>query len=329
MPQILRTTLIADEAQAANGVPDFDLPVNPISGILLTIKALNNVLADYRYFPAMLNMVTDVRISYRGASILQGSLTDLAFLMARLTGWAPWQSNAVEADNEVRAITVPLLFGRRPYDVNECFPATRRGDLKMHLTTVVAPVGLDTMVIQAETIELLEAQPSRFIKVTTTSKIVNAVTEHDIELPIGNDLIGILLRDASPPAGATYNAQFGKVAIETDNVETLYAETNWETLHGELMRRGGMHPLVSHIHSVNAAGAGRETTLQQQEGGAIAGIIDNYAYIDLDPHGDGAWALKTAGAARVNLRVTTEVASAVAMRALPVELVPVAGAPAA
>jgi hypothetical protein len=326
MPQILRTTLIPDEAQAANGNPSFDLPVNPLSVVLLTVKALNNVLLNYRYVSALLAHITDVRITYRGASIIQGSLTDLAVLFSRLSNWGPWLTNARETDNEVRAVTVPLCFGRKPYDAMECFPATRRGDLVMTLTTDIAPAGSDTLILQAETIELLEAQPQRFTKVTTTSKIVNAVTEHDIELPIGNDLLGILLRDASPPQAATYNAQFGKVAIETDNVEVLYAETNWETLHGELMRRRAvMHALIPHIHSVNAAGVAREDTLQQQEGVGVAGtILDNYSYIDLDPMDDGTYNLNTAGAARVNLRVTTEVASATAMRVLPIELVPIA-----
>jgi hypothetical protein len=332
MAQILRTVLIPDEAQAADGVPSFDLPVNPLSCILLTVKALNDTgtITTYRWLDTLLAMITDIRVTYRGASILQGSLTDLAVLMCKITGWAPWQSNAVEVNNDVRMVTVPLLFGRRPYDAMECFPATRRGDLVMTLATDVALSGLDTLVIQAETIELLEAQPERFIKATTTSKISNAVSEHDIELPIGNDLLGVLLRDASPPQATAFTAQFGTVALEVDNVETVIAQANWESMHGELMRMSpGLASMQGHIHSVDAAGVARENTLEQQEGNAGATLLDNYAYLDLDPMRDGSYALKTAGAARVNLRVDTQVASATAMRVLPVELVPVAGAPAA
>jgi len=332
MAQILRTVLIPDEAQAADGAPSFDLPVNPLSCILLTVKALNEnaVITNYRYIKSLLDMITDVRITYRGASIIQGSLTDLAVLMARMTKWAPWQINAVETDNDVRGITVPLLFGRRPYDPSECFPATRRGDLVMTLSTDVALPGFDNLVIQAETIEILEATPERFTKITTTSKVSNAVSEHDIELPIGNDLLGVLLRDASPPQAAAYTAQFGKVAVEVDNVETVYAEANWETLHGELHRDcPGLYSMQGHIHSVNAAGAARENTLEQQLGNAGESFLDHYAYMDFDPMHDGTYALKTSGAARVNLRVTTEVGVATAMRVLPIELVPVGGAPAA
>lgn len=329
MPQILRTVLIPDEAQTVAGTPSFDLPVNPLSVILLTIKALNNTatIGNYRFITALLAMITDIRITYRGASILQGSATDLAVLMARLTGWGPWQGNAVETDNDVRFVTIPLCFGRRAFDPAECFPATRRGDLIMTLTTDIIPTGADTLVLQAETIELLEAQPTRFIKVTTTSKISNAVSEHDIELPIGNDLLGLLLRDAAPSQGAAYTSQFGAVALEVDNVETVYAQANWESLHGELLRGNpGLNSMQAHVHSVNAAGAGRENTLEQQQGDAGTSLLDNYAYMDFDPLKDGSYVLKTAGAARVNLRVDTQFASATAMRVLPIELVPVGGA---
>jgi len=329
MPQILRTVLIPDETQAADGTPSFDLPVNPLSVVLLTVKALNETtaIADYRYITALLNMVTDLRITYRGASIIQGSLTDIAVMMAKLTGWAPWQGNAVEVNNDVRWITVPICFGRKPYDAAECFPATRRGDLVLTLTTDVLVVGADNLVLQAETIELLEATPERFTKITTTSKVSNAVSEHDIELPIGNDLLGVLLRDAAPPQAAAFTNQFGKVAIEVDNVETIYAEANWESLHGELLRMSpGLKSMQGHVHSVNAAGVAREDTLEQQEGDKGASLLDNYAYLDLDPLRDGTYALKTAGAARVNLRVDTQVASATAMRVLPVELVNIAAA---
>jgi len=328
MPQILRTTLIADEAQAADGSPSFDLPVNPLSMILLTVKVLNetSTITNYRWISAILAAITNLNVSYRGANIINGSLTDLAVLMARITGRGPYQLNAVDVDNDVRAVTVPICFGRKPYWPEECFPATRRGDLILTVTTDIAAAGYDNMVLQAETVELLDATPSRFTKITTTNKVNNAVSEHDIELPIGNDLLAVLLRDASPPQATDYNAQFGKVALQVDNVETMFSVANWETMHGELLAdMAGFMALRPHVHAVNAAGAGQEFTREQTEGNQGSSLLDHYAYLDLDPLQDGQYALKTAGAARVNLRVTTEVASATAMRALPVELVQIGG----
>jgi hypothetical protein len=329
MPQILRTTLIQDEPQTADGVLNFDLPVNPISVILLTIKATNDTEepSAYSALEALLSMVPDIRVAYRGANVIQGSATDLAVLYGALTGWQPEQSNQTEADGEVRAVTIPLSFGRRPYDPAECFPATRRGDLIMSLTTDVAVPGADNLILQAETVELLDAAPQRFIKATTTSRIFNATGDYDLELPIGNDLLGVLLRSPVVPSGASYDSHMGRVRLQVDNVETAYSEANWETLHGELIRRMWAWAHRPHVHGVTVTGTvttlgtvmtATGTTRQQQQDFAI---LDNYAYLDLDPLMDGQYALKTAGAARVNLRITAEAPSPTAARAIPVELV--------
>jgi len=328
MPQILRTVLIPDQAQAADGVVSFDLPVNPLSVVLLTVEALNETVAltTYSSITALLNMITDVRIAYRGATIIGGSLSDLSVMFNALSKWPTIQGNKINTDNAVRALTVPLCFGRRPYDPLECFPATRRGDLVLTLTTDVAVVGADALILQAETIELLEATPERFTKVTTTQKTVNAIQEHDVELPIGNDLLGVLLFAQSVPTGAVRTSTIGQLALEVDNVETILAETRWESMRADLSRRLADRHERPHIHHT-AAAPGNST--EQQE---AFSYIDNYAYLDLDPLIDGMYALKTAGAARVNLRVTSEVANAAADRYLPIELVNIAqaagGAPA-
>lgn len=325
MAQILRTTLIVDEAQTADGVTNFDLPVNPLSIVLLTVKALNLTgVASYLFIAGLLNMITNVNIRYRGATIVDGSLADIAMLNAIVTGWWPWQCAGAAADDAVRSLTVPICLGRRPYDPNECFPATRRGDLILQTTNDVAVTGQDGLILQAETVELLDATPSQFLKYTTTSKVYNATGEHDIELPIGNDLLGVLLQGPVVPITASYNATFGRTKIQVDNVEAIYSETNWESLHGELLRRTG-YPgaMLAHTHTVNVAASTEGITRENVNDDTI---IDNYAYLDLDPLKDNQYALKTDGAARVNLRVNTEAASATAMRVMPVELVKVGGA---
>jgi len=330
MAQILRTTLIRDAAIAADSVINVDLPVNPLSVVLITVKALNvnpTPFTTYSSLAGLLSMITNVTITYRGANIINGSLADLAIMYGLLSHWMPEQGNKIDDDNAVRALTVPLCFGRRPYDPGECFPATRRGDLILQLTTDVAVASADALVIQAETVELLDAVPTQFLKVTTTSKVQAAATQHEIDLPISNDILGVLLHGAVVPTAASYNASFGSVAVQVDNVETIISETNWETLHGELARKLGPWSQRPHFHASTftpvTTVAMTAISDEQQETGDI---LNNYAYIDLDPLEDGQYALKTAGAARVNLKITDEVGSATANRVLPVELVSLAAA---
>jgi len=326
MPQILRTTLIQDEAQAADGVITFDLPVNPLSVIFLTVKALNLNAAGgmFGQLNSLLAMITNLRVTYRGASIIDGSLRDLAVLMARLTGRSPLENGGTNVIDTVRSATVALCFGRRAYDPDECFPASRRGDLILSLTTDIANTSLDTLILQAETVELLDAQPTRFLKTTTISNVFNATGEHDIELPIGNDILGVLLQGPVVPTGASYNAWWGATRLQVDNVETIFSVTNWETLHGELLGHTFQPwPFDLHVHGGNFT-----TTVQgdTQTPHTRDSELASYAYLDMDPLGDGQYALNTRGAARVNLRTNTEAASATAARALPVELITLEGA---
>lgn len=326
MPQILRTTLIADEVPASAKPFTFDLPVNPLSVILLTVKGLNKTvdLGNYASAITLANPISKVRVTYRGATIIEGSLRDLAMMMTLLTGWQPGMLIDQKANGHPRALTVPICLGRRPYDPLECFPATRRGDLVLELTIDPVDPQFDAITIQAETIELLEAVPARFTKITTTEKVHAASGEHEVELPISNDILGIGLFSPVIPITAAYLSTIGKVRVMVDNVETMYADANWETLHGELARHtGGRLNISWHGHPVKTDFA----IINNETEAAIddAPVSVNYAYMDFDPLRDGQFALRTAGAARVNLKITDDVGSATGIRVLPVELVPLAG----
>lgn len=370
MPQILRTVLQPDTARAADATGiSMDLPVNPLSVVLFTIKMLNNTgtIGNYRSFLTVMDAITNLNISYRGASIIDGDLRDLAVLTALLTGWQPCQGNMNSADDDARFITVPILFGRTPYDPLECFPATRRGDLVLSFDTDIADTGYDGLITQIETIELLDAAPEQFVKQTTTTRILNAAGDFDIELPIGNDLLGVMMRCPTRPNTA-FTSSIGQVAMKVDNVEVVYSLTNWETLHGDLARRlpnwkydSHVHHMAGHIHLINAAAGGEGAfstthtlgivddandviiavntgakpgltgiqapaithTLEPEDAGSN---LDGYAFLDLDPLKDGQYALKTEGAGRVNLVVTSDVVDTASSRFMPVELVKVGGA---
>ena len=92
----------------------------------------------------------------------------------------------------------------------------------------------------------------------------------------------------------------------------------------EERKRRELDPTLELLRSCVAAVEATEAATREQQ--QDFDLLDNYGYVDLDPLGDDQYALDTAGAARVNFRVTCESASATAVRVLPVELVEVAGA---
>lgn len=323
--QFLRQVLVQDETLAVSSQRTDDLPVNPLSVIFVTLRNLNDTgtLTDYEVVQGFLAQIARLEVLYQGSAIISGSLADLARMNAVLVGRGCRAGRQVNTNNDGRFLTVPILLGRKPYWPEECFPAVRRGELQLQITSAAAQTGIDTLTVQIETVELLGATPNRYVKYTTISKTPAATGDHDIDLPIGNRLAGMLLFGTTVPTGASFNASFGQSRLLVDNVEAYYARANWETLQGELQLRAQSSPQNSeHIHLTNTAALytqNSDTDLNE----VSRDFFDSYAYMDLDPHCDSQWLLETKGRARIHLRVNADVADAV--RVLPLEIVNVGG----
>lgn len=326
MAMRVESVLVVDQALAPSTTLDpINLPVNPLSFLRLTVRALNNtaVITNYRMIAAFMNFISNVEVRFKGHVIIGGSLEDLAILNALLTGFIPVQNNISEVDNEVRTATFIISFSRRPYWREEAFPAVRSGELTLHISSGAAVTGLDGFTIHVETVELLSVTPARFLKYTAQARTFASTGQNDIDLPIGNPILGIQVFATSVPTGVTRNATAREMRILVDNVETDYALVEWESLHGELGRRLKDYlAWQAHIHSVNAAGVAREDTEQPK---FDSETVENYAYLDFDPLMDGSYALPTAGRSRVQLRVNADVADLI--RISPVELFEIAQLP--
>ena len=322
MAKFIHSILDEDQAIAADGSEVLDLPVNPLTMILINIMPLNetSTITNYSLFEALIHALETVRVTHKGASVVDASGGDLA-----LVAWA-WhrreiiQSNAVETDDDRRSIVLPVIFGRDAYTPNECFPETKKGELQLTLTWDIADTGYDGLRRSIETVELPEASPEFVQKVTTLSQTFAATGQNDVEIPIGNVIRAILLWGTTSWAGAAPAPTWGRLALYANNLQTHYSASDWETLRAIMGVRGMCWPPdFRHIHSVNAAGAGREDTEEPEVGLSKDAY---YALMDLDPTHDDMYSLETEGMSRVHVRSTAEAAEAV--RVLPIERVPVA-----
>lgn len=354
--QPLRTVL-EPRKTLANAVETlrYDLPVNPMSVVLVTLRALNNtaVPATVSASPiGLMSKISNARSRYRGATIFDGAPIDLAMVYGRYSRWWPVQGQVNGTDNDVRSVTFPLLFGRRPYDPQECFPATRRGDLTLEIDTIADPSGLDGFDMQIETVELLDAAPERFIKVTSSQKIMASGDVNDIVLPVGNKLLGLMLRADRVPNGASNDASFNECALELDNVEVVYSRAFWRSLHAEWARRARLDWLLhGHVHTIRGGAAAAAAYAQATAIGiaadaadtslttgtaARAGItgimpetevnqLQQYGFAEFDPNDDLSLGIETGGAADISWRVNASAADSAASRILPIELVMTTG----
>lgn len=323
MAEFIKSVIAQDEAVVVSTRVTYDLPVNPLSHILLTLKGLNetSTMGDHVSLAGLLAAISNIAVEFKGTSIFTGSAKDLAALFQVMLKKPIGQCNNIKTDEAVRMFTLTLPFGRRLFDVDECFPAVKRGDLRLIIDYAAAQTAFTDLFAQIETVELPGATPKSFIKATTIAKTLASGVGNDVDMPIGNPILKVLLFGTTTPTGASYAATIDKVKCLVDNVESHFSETNWETLHGEFR---GVYPVNNqndeHIHRGNFT-----TTVEGDTGFAqdAAAFVENYAMLDFDPTGDGQFALITEGKSRVHLRVTGGAADAA--RFMPVELITLAG----
>lgn len=292
-----RSVLVQDESVAAGSVKTYDLPVNPLSHIVFTLKGLN--VTDEATLAQILSRVTRIEVTRFGSSVFAMSAADLHKLDAILFGNMPILTNQVGTNGATRSVTLIIPFSRKMYDPNEGLPATTKGELKLQITLDSVETDINGIIYQIETVEMIGAQPKSFLKATTLSITPTAGIENDIDLPIGNKLAGLLLYSTTIPTGTSWTTTIDKVRLLINNVEKFLSSSNWESLHGDLINRLG------HQEAYDAS--------------ADDDDVKNYALVDFMPLKDDQYLVDTKGASRVVLKVTAGDANQI--RVIPLEIV--------
>jgi len=299
--EFLKSTIIDNETPAADGIHTFDLPVNPVSHLILTIQALNLGAAEATV-AQICDMITNVHVLHRGTSVLQMSANDLLALNTCLFAKSPMRGQQSATTSDVTWLSLVIPFGRRMYDPNECFPQSRAGELQIQLTVDILTATLTGLILQLEAVELYGANPARHLKVTTILDAALVVGPNDIPLPIGNPYAAILLYGATKPTSTLWTTTIDKIKLLANNKEHFFASANWESLRGELLNRPGME--AGYLTAIGLYGHDH---------------IAHYAYMDFEPRRDDQFLMQTSGLNSLVLRITGGDTGAV--RICPVELV--------
>lgn len=299
MSEFLRSVLVSNAAITAGQVYTYDLPVNPLSHILLNMQCLN--VTDEATLAEILARLTKIEVLFKGASVISMSGADLFALNMVQLGNNPVLTNQVATDNATRNITLMLQFGRDLFNPNECFPATRKGELQLQITFSATETACDNVVLQVETVELLGAAPTQYMKVTTLSKTPAATGDNDVDLPINNKFAGIMIFATTVPTGTATTATVDTVKLLKDSKESYFSLANWESLHGALLSRIGHR--------------------EEYDGSADNDDISKYALLDFAHGNKDEYLFETAGAANVKLRVNAGDTNV--FRVFPIELVQV------
>jgi len=318
MPDFIRSVVAQEETITASAVATYDLPVNPLSFIQYVLRWQDGAAVGNTADPIAdaLSFISKLEVLFRGQAIMSMSAADLWFMMTAITGWRPSIMNLVDAATERHYLSMIIPFSRIPYDPMQAFPASRRGELQLQVTSTAAVGTVDTPAHIIETVELVDAMPNSFLKCTTISKTPSAAGEHDVDLPIGNQILGAGLFATQVPTGVVTSRDIGEIRLLIDNIEQKYAKSNWEAFQQEQPMRRGLDFMTNRHTHAQAANTDVVTGMQ------LLGIIGaaRYAWLEFDPLWDGKYALQTRGRSRVNFRINAET-TFTAIRVMPVELI--------
>lgn len=315
--EFIHSVLAQNETVTANTVISYDLPVNPLSFILLTLRFQQNkadVQMDWDKVDAMLSKV---EVLYKGSAVFSASGSDIEGLNAMLLGYVPWINNRYGADDEYTFFTFLIPLTRFLYSPREAFPSSIRGELILQVTYASAFTDIDGVSAQIETVELPDAAPEEFMKVTTLSVTPAAAGELDIELPIGNKLAAVLFFGTTIPLADanTQTLQYGQLLI--NNMRRYISQTNFECWRQLSALR--YPPPIAHGYHIH-----------QLDGAAYAQYMDTsvvkyrndrslqHLWWDFDPTRKGEYIIDTRGFSQFVARVYAGDTSA--LRVLPVEL---------
>ncbi len=315
--RFIRTAIAREEALVASALATYDLPVNPLSFLVYTLRWQDGAAIGDAGDPIAeaLSFISRIDVLLDGSPIYSLNGADSFYMSQFLTGKIPSIINLVDAAAERHYLSWLIPFGRFPYWPNEGLGKTVRGKLQFQVTTTAAVGTVDTPVHIIEAVEMPEANPERWLRVTTRSKTPTAAGEHDVDLPIGNQIIGIGFFATTVPTGAVTNRSIGEITLLLNDEPFHITRSNWESFKGETDMWYPMNSAIDRHTHAQSVGTVVVTGMQ------LLGIIgrNRYAYINFDPTEDGMYVIDTAGLSRVHLTVNSEGVND-AIRVIPVEL---------
>lgn len=321
MARYLHSIAKSSQSITADTVTRVDLPVNPISFILLRLAFLNNGTNKKATMANILATLDKVEVLWKGNAVVSLSGEDLFAYAAIMNSHGLRQSNVINVDNGVRSVTLPIFFSPMPYDPINVFPAVERGNLTLELDWATSFSNLDGVTLQVETVELPEARPAAFYRATTLTLTPTAVGDNDLVLPVGNTITGLLLFGTTIPTGTTATKTINSVRLLADGNSIYIDKASHEVLSAmwALGRSlGNDYDEHFHLENTNATySQNADTAAAEQDDGINA----QYQFIDFDPTHDLVYALDTGGIGELKLRI--DAGDTNELRAVPIERITV------
>ncbi|MBT9175226.1 MAG: hypothetical protein DDT22_00900 [candidate division WS2 bacterium] len=319
MPEY-RKSILVDEAPIVVATDySYDLPVDPLSHLVITLNFLNSMAMTKATVANILSCLPKISIVFRGAHIYDLSGADLFVASTILLGRQTHQENVVDTLNAIRSFSLILPFGRKLYDPKECFMATKRGELSLKISTAPSFPNIASARLLVQTVELPGAAPANYLKLYTITRPVVATGEADIDLPRGNILLGNLLFSSVIPTGTVDTCTADRVSLLLSNERKYYTEARWESLKGELVELlPPVDAFAEKFHRENVAPVytqNADTITEEQDMSDIA----RYAFMNYGLGPVAGYEIDTKPLSEIKIRVTSTATGL--LRVCPIEIV--------
>jgi len=287
----LRTRLVTDRTSATEVLP-VDLPINPISHLVISLECCN--VTDEATLAELLAFINTIKVTRFGITILNLESEDLYGLQTYLLRHRPTLTQMVATDNATRLLSLIVPFGRRLYDPHECLPATPKGESQVILDTTAVATSADQGVLNVDCVQLPGASPTQYLRATLKTLAAPGGTgDYLQELPIGNRIAAIQFRMTTFPTTDSHAYGVNAAAVLIDEKERLVSSASVQGLLGEAAARQG-------APGVTIAAQGDLTPAKT-------------TWLDFDPNGDGQYLLDTTAAKKAQLRLDYGVNEALKM----------------
>jgi len=279
--EFIRSQLWRDHTTATE-VLEKDLPTGALSHLILSMDGYN--VTDEATLAEILAFINAVEVTRSGVTVLSLESEDLYGVNMYLYKHFPELTGKVATDDYARNLGLIIPFGRRIFDPDECYPPTKKGDLTLRVNFTVPAASLDNSTVNIETVELVGAQPTHFMRSTLLTVVAPGATgDNDVELPIGNEIICVQMRLTTIPGASSHTYGVDNARILVNDREFGYAAARAQCLQADrVFRVDGQHS------TIGAQGVDQS---------------DNVLWLDFDPAGDGRFLLDTKGRSSVKLRL--------------------------
>jgi len=316
---MFRQSVVAqNEAVTADTQVTYDLPVKPLSFVVLTLLYQQNKANDAMSFVNVPEILDRVEILYKGSPVYSANGIDCLALGLFLHHFWSWGVNADGNDDDYRSFSFLLPLTRTLYSLDEAFPGVSRGELVLQITYAASFTDLDNVRCQVEAYEVPEASPTQYAKTTTLVGTPAAAGQFDVELPLGNKISDIVVFATTIPLADadTTTAHFLELLI--NNSEVYYTGTNFETIHN-LGGRLGRDPSYwgYHVHRLTAA-----AYAQWDDTGPVIPadhVLKQHLHLPFDIFRDGQHLIDATDLSNAVLRF--DAGDTNAIRVLPVEVI--------